>query len=1431
MNSHEYHVVVVLGMHRSGTSAITRGLSAIGVNLGSRLIPAVAGNNEKGFFEDIDINAINDAILHALGHEWHSLTPVVPEELSGPVAQRFNARAVSLLRSRFEDTEILGIKDPRMPRLLPFWKSVFAQLQVRVSYIIACRNPLSVAQSLYRRDGFDREKSCFLWLDHTLAGVTHTAGCNRVVVDFDKLMSDPAVQLGRMADCLGLHFDPLSPGISEFMHGFLDDSLRHSSFRVDDLALDKAVPGGVFELYSALQELAADRSGFDSPLFGAMLTRLSERHGEMRPALAFMRTCDDEVADLKRMVCDHAGQIAKLKQAVVELNGRIGILNQAIAERDDRIGRLDQEVAERDDRIGRLDQQVAERDRQITGLNAVVTDYRHSTSWRITWPLRLVRGELGRVGRTASLVTNVLRRGGGVKRTVLTAVRIYKNEGICGIRHRLTMARVALVEPGAAAAYVFPQAARAAAPGGPDIRYNAWLSCNVFNEESAAVLRSALKMRAGTLPLISVIMPVHNTPVVLLERAISSVVDQVYENWELCITDDASSDSRTLDALRSFAGADPRIKVEFSRENGNISRATNIAAALAQGDFLAFLDHDDELTPDALAEVAIAVADNPEVDYLYSDEDKIDPAGCRFAPQFKPDWSPTLLLSYMYMGHVKVVRRALFQKLDGFRVGFEGSQDYDFALRMSEHARRVFHLPKVLYHWRVVPGSTAASGDAKPGSVEAGRRAVADAFVRRSYAAVVEQPKWAVDARVGIFAARFPHTGPRVSIIIPTKNRVDLLRRCIESIEKTAYADYELVIVDNGSDDPKTISYLESLPHKVLRIGDPPGQGFSFAYINNEAVRRVNTEFVLFLNNDTRVRSADWLSQLMGYARMDKVGAVGARLLFDDGTIQHAGIVHGYHDGMAGHAFRNTPSQDHGYLAYSMVAREYSAVTAACLLTPRNLYIEMGGFDQERFAVAYNDVDYCYRLVDSGFGCIYCATAELIHSEGKSRGFVDNPREIAYFRQRNRGRVDSWYNPNLSLEDEHFRVRPYHAPVLLKRPVRAIMATHNLNHEGAPICMLEMVVGLKKRGVLEAVVMSPVDGPLRAQYEAAGVLVRIVRHPLADDGTETAFDKRLDELAAMFRGMAADVVYGNTLLTFWAIAAGERAGLPTIWNPRESEPWQTYFDFLNPALRKRAYSCFAFPYRVVFVANATRRAWSPLESRFNFAVVHDGLDRDSFEARLAGTDRAQARRFLGVGPDEVATILVGTVCERKGQIDLVRALREMQPETAERMRAFIVGDRASPYSSQLQVEIEKLPSGLRKRLSVIRETAEVAPYYRAADIALCTSRIESYPRIVLEGMACGLPIVATPVFGIREQVREKINGLFYEPGDTRALAAALTRLGQSDTLRLQLGRNSLLVLDSLTSCPEMLNQYGDIFREAMYSKGRVYSPHSRQGTS
>ena len=964
--------------------------------------------------------------------------------------------------------------------------------------------------------------------------------------------------------------------------------------------------------------------------------------------------------------------------------------------------------------------------------------------------------------------------------------------------------------------------------------YDAWLQVNQWNDRSQKHLKNRLQVWKTKLPKISVVMPVYNSQIEFLESAINSVINQVYDNWELCIADDRSTNPEVRATLNKWTGKDSRIKVVFREENGNISAATNSAVSIASGDFIAFLDHDDEITPDALGEVALYLAEHPETDFLYSDDDKIDTQGRRFSPQFKPDWSPELLLSYMYMSHLCVVRRSIFKEVGGLRLGYEGSQDYDFALRATEIAREVKHLPLVLYHWRAVPGSTATSGSAKPASFVAGEKALQDTLQRRGISGSVYHPEWALKAGCGIFEYQFPDTGPSVTIVIPTKNKLNLLQTCLNSLEKTTYENYQVVVIDNESDDPKTLAYLKQIPHKVLQIGNE-GAGFNFAAINNRAVEAVDSDYVLFLNNDTEVIFPQWLSQMMGFAQSQGVGAVGARLLYPDDKIQHAGVIHGLYHGLAGPAFKTAPIWDFGYLAYAKVNRNYSAVTAACLLTPRELFLELGGFDEQEFAVAYNDVDYCYRLVEEGYRCVYCPTAELIHYEGVSRGFVDNPKEPATFKRKYADKVDPWYSPHLSLSNEQFGIQPRKVVMGSLEPIKTLMFTHNLNWEGAPSSQYELTVKLKETGVIQPVVYSPQDGPLRKDYEERGIPVYLKGHPLEDVVTDELYEQAISRLAQFIQELGIELVYGNTLQTFYAIAAAQHVGIPSIWNVRESEPWQTYFSNFGGEIAGRALECFKFPYRIVFVADATRNRYLPLNSHHNFTVIHNGLNLERLDLerldleRLEKTDkiwtREEARKSLNVADEEIALLLLGTVCERKGQQDLALALEKIPEALFCKLKVFIVGDRPSPYSDKLKEIVGNLPENLQSRVTIVPETPDTARYYNCADIFVFTSRIESFPRVILEAMAYGLPIITTPVFGVQEQVQPGINAITYQPGKVIELADAIVSLVKDKNMRERLAKNSRHVLSCLNNFEDMIQGYANIFREAYFAHSKIESSY------
>ena len=923
-------------------------------------------------------------------------------------------------------------------------------------------------------------------------------------------------------------------------------------------------------------------------------------------------------------------------------------------------------------------------------------------------------------------------------------------------------------------------------------------------------------------PRISVVVAVHNVDEQWLRRCLDSVVDQTYEHWELCVADDCSTAAHVRPVLREYEerlGSD-RFRLVLLETPHHISRAINAAAAGATGEYLAFLDHDDELTLDAL-QVMVRAMQQTRADLYYSDDDKVDAAGGRYAPQFKPDWSPELLLSYAYISHLLLLRTELFRSLEGFRQGFEGSQDYDLLLRVAERSPQVVHIPRILYHWRALPQSTAASTSAKSYSLDTGRRAVAEALTRRGLAGEVTQPRFAKDAGLGIF--RIDYRGipePLVSIIIPTHNG-RFLERCLESLqEHTDYANLEILVADNLSDDPRTVDYLAGLTHRVLRIAHPANGRFSFAHVNNQAARHASGDYLLFLNDDTEALEPGWLRSMVGVLQNPEIGAVGARLLYPDRRIQHAGVlVGGGPRGLARHAFRSAGGDYGGYLSYAQVMRNYSAVTAACLLTRRALFEELGGFDEVHFAVAYNDVDYCLRVRERGLRVVYQPDAVLLHHEGVSRGYRDDPREEAAFEERwVRGRHDPYDNENLRKDSDLFEINPGHLdPPLWHRPAHVALVGHNLNVEGAPLFQYNIAKELAAGG-WACDVLAPQDGPLQSRYAAAGITPQVVSHPLVGATGAAMLRERLHRVGRGWRDAGVEVVHANTLHGYWAVLAAQAAGLPSVWSIHESVDPREYFRQLPGFTYDLALDALETAGRVVFVADATRRIFAEAVGRpFRLITIPNGLDVARVERFCAGTSREQARQDLGVAEGRFVWLIVGTTAPRKGQLYFVRAAASVLGRREGRDCEFwIVGARESPYLAEVRQAIAASPDPSRFR--VVDETPDVYPYYRAADGFVCASLEESLPAVVLEAFAFGLPLVSTDVYGIPEMVRREVDGLLVAPQDPVALADGMLRVlrdaqGAGARAASALGRLQQFCLT------EMVRAYGDLFLQMVEAGG------------
>lgn len=570
----------------------------------------------------------------------------------------------------------------------------------------------------------------------------------------------------------------------------------------------------------------------------------------------------------------------------------------------------------------------------------------------------------------------------------------------------------------------------------PPVNYQAWLErFDTLSNEDRQLIRKHIE-RINRKPVISVVMPVYNPHEEFLRAAIESVRQQLYPHWELCIADDASTTPEARRVLEEFREQDPRIKVCYRTENGHIAEASNSALEQATGKFIALLDQDDVLAEQALYLFAVEISEHPDCVLLYSDEDKLTEGRMRFEPYHKPDWNYQLFLSQNYISHLGVYRTEVVRSLGGFRKGFEGSQDYDLALRMIEKARPrdIRHIPVVLYHWRATTTSTASDQRTKDYSKASSLRALNDHLARTRVNA-----KATPAAHTDFFRIRYelPKVNPLVTIIIPTRDQPALLRKCIESIfRNTHYPKWEIIVIDNRSTDENALHYLQQLSHKdpvtVLRYDHP----FNYSAINNYAIRHARGEVLCLLNNDTQVITPEWIEEMLGVLLQPGVGIVGARLWYEDDTLQHGGVIIGA-GGTANHAHAFLTRSDSGYFARAQLIQEFSAVTGACLMVRKSLYEQLGGLDEKNLAVAFNDIDFCLRAREAGWRVVWTPYAELYHHESKSRGKDDTPerkkrmkREGAYMHRR-WGHVmgnDPYYNPNLSYERPDFILS--HAPMI-----------------------------------------------------------------------------------------------------------------------------------------------------------------------------------------------------------------------------------------------------------------------------------------------------------------------------------------------------------------------------------------------------------------
>ncbi|NLC87189.1 MAG: glycosyltransferase family 2 protein [Clostridiaceae bacterium] len=555
--------------------------------------------------------------------------------------------------------------------------------------------------------------------------------------------------------------------------------------------------------------------------------------------------------------------------------------------------------------------------------------------------------------------------------------------------------------------------------------YHRWI---YFNEPTKKEIEEQRKEVFKFQPKISIIVPMYNTPIKFFKELVDNMIGQTYTNWELCLADGSEKKN---EEIKNIVKKDERIKYKFLNENKGISSNTNQALKLATGDYIALLDHDDLLPVFSLYEVVKTINENPDVEFIYTDEDKCTNINNRYDPHFKPDFAIDTLRSVNYICHFSIFKKELIDRLKGFKTEFDGAQDYDMFLRMSENTKKIVHIPKILYHWRVHPNSTAATtaGDAKPYAFQAGKRAIEAHLERCGLKGIVEY-----GVSLGIYRVIYNVVEEKkVSIIIPNMDHIEVLKVCINSIiEKTTYKNYEIIIVENNSKKEETFEYYKQIEkNEKIKIVYYEEKKFNYSKIINFGVKQSTGEYIIQLNNDTELITPNWLEELVGYAQRKDIGAVGVKLYYPDNTIQHNGVIIGI-GGVGGHILKNLPKDKRGYFARDSFVQNLSAVTAACIISRKEIYEEVGYMD-EKFEVAFNDLDFCLKIREKGYLIAIDPFVELIHYESKSRGYEDTEEkrkrfqgEINRFKEKwntilEKG--DPYFNPNFRLDIEDYKIK------------------------------------------------------------------------------------------------------------------------------------------------------------------------------------------------------------------------------------------------------------------------------------------------------------------------------------------------------------------------------------------------------------------------
>lgn len=927
----------------------------------------------------------------------------------------------------------------------------------------------------------------------------------------------------------------------------------------------------------------------------------------------------------------------------------------------------------------------------------------------------------------------------------------------------------------------------------PAERYVVWIE---EHEPDGAGLekQSAASQLWPTQPKISLLLPVFNTPRKFLEEMLASIAQQTYPDWQLCLVDAGSTNRDTHEVLKSWLARESRISFERLESNLGIAENTNRALKIADGDFIVCIDHDDVLAPFALYELAHEITRYPDADICYSDEDRLTTDGTRHSPFFKPKWSPEYLLSSMYLGHLTAYRRELVERVGGFRKEFDLSQDYDFALRATEQARAICHVPHVLYHWREHPASGSAGG--KPEARNTNIAALADAMNRRRLSAdVIEYP---TANRVRFKISEWP----KVSIIVPTDS-AERARRCMEHLpQSTSYPDYEIVIVTKSAlADPLEIAAPIKHDFRFVRYDKP----FNFSEKCNLGAQAATGSRLIFFNDDVESGQGDWIQNLIEPLENPEVGGVAPKLLYSNGTIQHAGLVTGVR-GLVGTACHQWPGDSIDYTNFAQSMRDVSALSAACLAMRREDFFRVGEFDAVNTPIAHSDLDLSFKIREAGMRCVYTPFVTMTHRGHASIGALEGEEETrarekasVYLLQRWAGYScnDPYYPVNVRdwlYADSPTRIRMWGRNEREARESKAdlLFVSHDLSWSGAPLILLHVAKWCKDQGFFVAV-MSPKDGPLRGKVFEAGI-------PLLVDPLITTGHSSFTAFAEEFDCVIASTIFGAPI-----VRAAKSKQVPHVWWIHEGRIAEHYLGE-DAELRRT----LGLADLIVTPDTRSSQVYQPFADR-PIRVLSYGIPDPAGKVASAIRRKGEPLKFL----------LLGTIEQRKGQQVLLEALRKLPADVLKHARFRIVG---RPHDSAITAEIKAAAS----EFSYLSYEDGVSPEEALAligdtDVMVCLSWDETGPLILMEALALGKAILSTSVGAVAESLSNEEHGLFFSPGDATALATAIARLVREPDLVERLSRTSRLAYERYFTFDRFAEGFAALLSETSVSRDSTFS--------